>query len=316
MIRLKDAYWHPVEKILSGFLWEQIFSPMFEAMNEPKPRENIGNDAILSALRAGTLKYDSGVFSGTYNVKLTMELSKFASWDGRSKTWVGMPSPEVIAEAQRLKWETQRLNERISTMIAKFQVNIDKALKNLRFPMVPVLSDMNDEAIDELKGIAVMPELTDAIAAKLEKDYTLNQQLNIKNWAPEQIERLRAMIQEAVIRGYNIQELRQAIINEWGVSANKARFLARQETSLFVSGFRDERYQSAGVEEYIWMSSHDSRCREANKYGGPAHGPGGPLHGHRFRFDNPPRSGTRGEPGNPGTAFGCRCIARPILPKS
>ena len=104
------------------------------------------------------------------------------------------------------------------------------------------------------------------------------------------------------------------IRQEWEVSANKAKFLARQETSLFISKIRDERYQSAGVEEYIWMSSGDARCREANKYGGPSHGPGGPLHGKRFRFDNPPASGTHGEHENPGIPFGCRCVARPVLP--
>lgn len=313
MIVLKDSYWRPVEERIKALWWSEVFSPIFAIVDLPKPVQNNQVTAILDAMEHGRIFYDSGVFSGSFDARTSRELSEFASFDGRSKTWTGFPPPSVIAEAARLKFEAKRLNERVSTLIPKFQDSIDKALHDIGFPMGPVLDELNGEAVKDLRGLAVMPELTPEAAARLERNYNDNQRLNIKNFAPEQVQRLRDAIERNVRSGYNIQELRGLLMAEWEVSANKARFLARQETSLFVSTFRDERYQSAGVEWYIWMSSHDSRCREANRYGGPAHGPGGPLHGHKFRFDDPPVSGTRGEKENPGVPFGCRCIARPVL---
>jgi SPP1 gp7 family putative phage head morphogenesis protein len=315
MIQLKDVYWRPVEAQIQALWWDHVFGPMFSVLDMAKPFKNANVSALLDAMDRGAIFYDSGVFSGAFDARTSKELSQFATFDGRSRTWLGMPPPQVIAEAARIKFESKRLNERIATMVPKFQDAVDQALKDIAFPMNTVIVDLARQAQVDMVDLSVMPELTEEAAARLAQNYNESQVLNIKDWSPEQTERLRAVIERNVRSGYNVNELRALIMAEWGVSSNKARFLARQETSLFVSDFRDERYQSAGVEEYVWFSAHDSRCREANKYGGPAHGPGGPLHGHTFRFDDPPVSGTRSERENPGRPFGCRCIAKPILPK-
>lgn len=316
MIRLKDSYWAEPEVILRDFLWDTVFRQLFALFDEEDPRrDNIKTTALMSALKSGAIHYQAGVFSGQFNIATSKELSAFAAFDGRSKTWIGFPPTEIITEAQRIKYAARGLNDRISTLLPQFQTRIDKQLKDLAFPMKTVIVDLESAAEVEMTDLSVWPVLTESAMKRLISGYNENQQLNVKNWAPEQVERLRAMVEKNVREGYNVGEMRELLMNEWGVSFNKAKFLARQETSLFVSTFRDERYQSAGVEEYVWLSAHDSRCREANRYGGPAHGPGGPLHGHTFRFDDPPVSGTRGEKENPGVPYGCRCIARPVLPK-
>jgi uncharacterized protein with gpF-like domain len=51
------------------------------------------------------------------------------------------------------------------------------------------------------------------------------------------------------------------IENEWTVSSNKSRFLARQETSLFFSNLQLDRAGRAGVRRYRWSTSHDERVR-------------------------------------------------------
>ena len=89
---------------------------------------------------------------------------------------------------------------------------------------------------------------------------------------------------------------------------NKAKFLARQETSLFMSKLRDTRYQGAGVERFRWSatggSAGDGRTRDLHRM----------LHGKEFSYGNPPVIDERtGETGYPGEAFGCRCVAIPII---
>lgn len=314
MIRLQESYWSPIRQEIQTFLWVQFFNPIFDILNIRKPFENAQVSFLQAAIRDGKVFYDNGVFRGAFDIRTSRELSQFAKFDYHSKTWIGLPSPKIMATAARVKFEAQAVNQKIASLLPKFQANFEHAIKALSFPIMHVIDNVNGVIQGSLQSLAVLPELTDDAKRNLAEFYNDQQKLNIVNWQPEQITRLRQVIEQNVKAGYNIRELEDLIKQEWEVSANKAKFLARQETSLFVSRFRDERYQSAGVEEYIWMSSNDARCREENKYGGPAHGPGGPLHGKKFRFDDPPVSGTRGERENPGIPFGCRCIAKPVLP--
>jgi SPP1 gp7 family putative phage head morphogenesis protein len=318
VIILKESYWQPIQSEIQNFLWLQFFDPIFDILDIKKPFQNSGTPSsyLQSAIKEGRINYQNGVFSGVYDIRSVKELSEFAVFDKRSHTWVGMPPPEIAATAARVKFEAKAINDKISGLLPKFQANFDRVIKTLGFPIWPVINSITGDLQNSLNDMAVLPELTPDAYKKLIDFYNDQQRLNIVNWQPEQMTRLRQVIEQNVKSGYNLKELENLIKQEWDVSANKAKFLARQETSLFVSRFRDERYQSAGVEEYIWFSSNDARCRDANKYGGPSHGPGGPLHGKKFRFDSPPASGTHGEHQNPGIPFGCRCIAKPVLPKA
>lgn len=315
MIRLKDSYWAPVYVELEGFLWRELFGPIFKASDLDKPKTNalvqVNAPELLKAIREGRIFYDNGVFSGSFDARTVRELEQFATRSGKS--WVGVPPPEVSAGAAEIRYRAQALNARVAQLLPSLETRMTEAIRSLTIPIAPLVKTLAGEAADSVRGLAVMPEYTPGAVERLAREYNDAQRFNITNWAPEQMARLREVIERNVQSGYNPKELQELILTEWNVSANKARFLARQETSLFVSKIRDERYQSAGVEEYIWMSSNDARCREANKYGGPSHGPGGPLHGKRFRFDSPPVSGTKGERENPGVPYGCRCIARPVL---
>lgn len=313
MIKLQESYWQPIHIEIQNFFWMQFFDPIFNILDIKKPFQNAGYSALQEAIKEERVFYANGVFTGEFNIRISRELSQFATFNPRSRSWVGMPPPEIMATAARVKFEAKAINDRIASLIPKLDANIDQAIQNLAFPIAHTIDSMEGVIIGSLQSLGMVPELTEDAKRNLIEFYNDRQKLNIENWQPEQIDRLRGVIEQNVLNGYNRSELENLIKQEWDVSANKARFLARQETSLFVSKFRDERYQSAGVQEYIWLSSHDARCRESNKYGGPSHGPGGPLHGKKFRFDSPPVSGTKGERQNPGVPFGCRCIAKPVL---
>jgi len=101
-------------------------------------------------------------------------------------------------------------------------------------------------------------------------------------------------------RANNIVKLIQANYN---TSLNKAKFLARQETSLLMSSMREQRYKDAGITRYKWSTSHDERVRPLHKR----------VNGQVFSWDNPPIVGELGEALNPGEDYNCRCVAIPII---
>ena len=63
------------------------------------------------------------------------------------------------------------------------------------------------------------------------------------------------------------------------------------------------RYTNAGVKEYIWSTSNDQRVRPDHKE----------LNGKTFSWGEAVIDRTTGQKGNPGEAFGCRCLALPVV---
>jgi uncharacterized protein with gpF-like domain len=59
--------------------------------------------------------------------------------------------------------------------------------------------------------------------------------------------------------GYNKNNLIESIQNEFETSKAKAKFLARQETSIFLSDLSADSYMDAGVDLYRWSNSGDNR---------------------------------------------------------
>lgn len=314
MLRLKDSYWTGIDQQLVQNFYDLFYIELFELIDE-NPDELINEkfSALKNALRSGQVRYKDGQFSGKFSVAISKELSQFAILDARNGVWKGRPPAIIQAIASAVNFRSQALIEKAQHLIANMEPRAIEAAGNIRFDFREPLYDMDEQAKQDLHNLGIQPEMSPVIRERLAEDYNLNQQINIKNWAPEQVTRLRTMTQRALYQGVAPREFTQMIMGEWNVSRNKARFLARQETSLFLSKFRRERYTDAGVREYIWMSSSDARCREANKWGQPKHGHGGPLHGHRFTFGDPPISGTKGEKQEPGEPFGCRCVARPVV---
>ncbi len=139
---------------------------------------------------------------------------------------------------------------------------------------------------------------------QLKDDYTENLDLYIQKWHDEQILRLRKKVSENVQQGFRAENLIADIQAEKKVSYNKAKFLAKQETSLMVSKYRQVRYEDAGINRYMWSTSRDQRVRHDHRE----------LQGKIFRFDQPPVTDKNtGARNNPGEDFNCRCVAIPVL---
>ena len=126
----------------------------------------------------------------------------------------------------------------------------------------------------------------------------------MKEWSKEAIAKLRGDITVNVVKGFRAQRMVDQIQADAGVTKRKAQFLARQETSLLVSKFREERYKDVGLVEYEWSTGGDERVRKDHK----------DLDGRIFRYDSPPIvDRATGRRGNPGEDFNCRCIAIPVF---
>ena len=299
MLILRDEYWEPVAARMKRDFWDLFFQPLID-ITKNQPGLFNSRQALIEAIRSGRVSYADGVWTGDFNMAISSELSKFARFDNRSKIWRGSPPPDILAATMVAADRAQKIHAALDSGITELTATVEETIKRLTFPIDTALVQMQGVLIRDLEDISILPKLTDDMRRNMAADYNFNQQLNIKNWVPEQIERLRAMVEQSAMRGYRRNELEAMIMQEWDVTANKARFLARQETSLFMSKLRRERHLDAGVPRYRWSTSKDERVREDHKR----------LHGKVFLFGSPPivdmKTGRRAEPGED---FGCRCLA-------
>jgi SPP1 gp7 family putative phage head morphogenesis protein len=151
---------------------------------------------------------------------------------------------------------------------------------------------------------------SDTIRSRINENLRDNFRRDIVNWDNVQTQRLRDMVQRAAQNGYSRRNMEKAIMDEWGVSEEKARFLARQETSLFFSAERRTQFENAGVKYYLWRCINDSRVRDRHKELDSR------FSKKIYVFGNPPETSEPGEPSKhnePGEDYGCRCIAIPVL---
>ncbi len=313
MLILRDEYWTGIAEQMQRDLWDLFFRPIFDIATETPQLFN-SRQQLITAIRDGRVSYNDGIWTGDFNIGISNELDRFAIFDRRSKVWRGSPPPDILAATVVANDRAQKLSAVLRSKLSELESTLEETILRLSYPIDSPLLQMNGQLVRDIGDISIIPTLTPEIQANLVRDYNLNQQLSIKNWQPEQVERLRAMIERFTFRGYRRSELEEMILQEWGVTANKARFLARQETSLFMSKLRRERFTDAGVRRYRWSTSQDERVRPE---GGTKRDRGNNhrmLHGLEFSFGDPPIVDTNtGRRAEPGEDYGCRCTAIPLL---
>ena len=302
MLQNKPSYYSDVDDHLRRYFYEAYFAPLFEALEINAPRENAVVSPLRTAIAKGQVIYRDGVFSGRFTMAMYSELSSFATFDKRSRTWKGRPGPSILSTALTANTKRAALLERVNKAISGLEDRVDETIKTLSFSTDLPLFAMNQD-ISETLPLGVGPVLDERTAERLKKDYTESQKLNVKNWTPDQITRLREMV-ERYQTSASDESLTDMIMREWGVTANKAAFLARQETSLFFSKFSMNRASSAGVRRYRWSTSHDERVRVSHRE----------LNGTIHGVDDPPVVDKRtGRRAHPGEDFLCRCAAIWVL---
>lgn len=112
-------------------------------------------------------------------------------------------------------------------------------------------------------------------------------------------------VTETVTNGWNNgmrwETLVKQIERDGGVTENRAKLIARDQTSKMNAAFNQERQQQVGIEKYEWSTSRDERVRESHAE----------MDGRVCEWAKPPI--VDGEPVHAGEAIACRCAAIPIV---
>lgn len=326
MLILKRDYYQPIEDYLINYLAETFYFPLLALLDLNKDTKSIINsihtelfvlhnnlDYLIEAIQDGKVNYFKGEFIGSFNITLSKELKKFADFNARSKRWVVRDIAKVPVELKSaiidVKYKHEETYKNVNTLFTNLEERFDDIKTELDTPIYSTIKKMDIELEKTFNQLGLKSSLTKEEIKNLADDYNKNQSLNIKNWNPEQITRLRDKLSEAYNSGnFGDKNLIEILQIEFEVTKNKAKFLARQETSLFLSKYRREKSLSAGLRKYKWSAiggkSGDGRTRDRHKE----------LHGKVFTFGEPPivdaKTGRRAEPGED---FNCRCVAIPVM---
>jgi hypothetical protein len=331
LIQYKEAYSEPVQKQLEQYFIAVYWAEILEALKDPLYRMNNSNP-LVDAIRKGKIQYQSGRFTGEFNMITSRELEKFAKYDGRTKTWVGTPPPQVTAASVVANDRARALTRKITSLIEEIPGRVAQTIDGLKYSIDAPLFLVNEQADRDLSSLGISPDVSPDLSETILREYKTNQDINIKNWTPKQTERMRDMIERSVLTGYNRRELEKMIMSEYGTTMAKARFLARQETSLLVSKIRDERYVDAGIDIVKWSTAGDIRV--TGTPGGPnqpsdGHGNHYRLQGKYCKLSDPTvyadtlddvkagkwksKSMIGADPQHAGKAFLCRCTYIPTI---
>ncbi|MDR3243277.1 MAG: minor capsid protein [Elusimicrobiota bacterium] len=307
----KPQYWQPLEKELMSVFSEIIYKPIIQIASKTLGKtwfelSNARTGALVNAVKNGKLQYTrDGYFDGKLNATLTKELKSIgAKWDKRKKAFYcprgNLPFEvrQVMGEAE-IKFKDTYKN--VDDYLYKLKDLVEVGQSGLSFERYfdNAVNGLERDFQQSVRDFSIPPELTDEMRANIASFYSEDMKTYVYKDIRYSIDSIRRQVEENTFAGYRAENLVKIIQREHGVSQNKAIFLARQETSLLMSKFREERFKSAGVQSYDWSTAGDQRVRETHKR----------LNGRRFTWDTPPSPD--GYPVHPGIDYNCRCIAVP-----
>lgn len=309
-VKEKTEYYDMLEAAIAEHLKKMIYEPLMKELGIPKNKLENSKEDLLKAILSGRITFRQGTFSGKLNSRITLELKKIgAKWDKKSGTFK-LPAKElpddvkmtVSLSESRFKAKMKRIDEKLAKLLPEEIADSLKLEKIFDASIYKIGKDVDAT----LKSITVGPSLTDESRAIIARDYTNNMRLYIKDFTQKEIKSLREKMQKNAFEGKRYESMISTIQKSYDVSYNKAKFLARQETKLLLSKYKETRYVDAGVQKYKWttvVGSPKHPVREMHKA----------LDGKIFSWNNPPVVNEKGERKHPGEDFGCRCYAIPIV---
>lgn len=308
-ITFKQKYANLIQKKIEGFFDDVLFNYLGSEISESLYNADLTE--VEKALKSGKLYYSNGLFTGKFNNKLSKELEDMGGIYSKS--------------CKGYKVELHRIPVNVQSLIATSSIEEEKRIKNALGYLADLEGQLNWiynklDFTDEFKTIStdlgvqfqrtlkplhIIPyELTNFQRIEISKNYTNNLDFYIKKWTGEEISKLRTGLQDLITQGATPKSLEKYILEQKAVGQRKAKFLARQEMKLFVSEYQKNRYKEYGITQFKWSTIMDGRERELHKE----------YNGKIFYFDSPPIVDDRtGEHGIPGSAFGCRCKAIPLV---
>lgn len=317
----KDAYTVAIEEKVRAYFEETIFGPLREMLEQAKvpdaDRINAVTSALRSALESARIWYADGAFYGSFSASISRELRGLgATFDARDSSF-RFPQGKLPIDLQDVVFRSIDRSRDVHAQVIEFldeaQANIaiaatgievEVALSRIRGDLYKQLEMSLSAETTALEFVEVSADVTPFVSQVIATEFRENLDLYIKNFLATEIPELRAEVAANAFAGYRADRLAKLIEARYGVSKRKAAFLADQETSLFVSKFREARYREIGVRSYKWSTSHDDRVRRDHKL----------LDGTVHSWESPPITNrTTGARNHPGEDYRCRCVPIAIL---
>jgi SPP1 gp7 family putative phage head morphogenesis protein len=300
-----------IEGVISEVFKDEVYLPLWRELTTEKSASLHNTlNVLVNAINRGQIRFYRGRFTGKFNSQISRELRKLgARYNRRTKSYnIQMKElprtirDQILISEDRLLRELQKIDKRIA------EISPEKIAKKLKLEKIidKKLWTVSKRIDATLRRITVSPKLTKKQVEQISKEYTNNMRLYIKKWTEQEIKRLRKRVKREYFSGNRYEGMVEVIRKSYGVSQSKARFLARQETHLLMSQFKQSRYKEAGVNEYKWKTvagSPDHPVRPMHKK----------LDNKIFSWDDPPVVNERGDRKHPGEDYGCRCFAIPVV---
>jgi SPP1 gp7 family putative phage head morphogenesis protein len=130
----------------------------------------------------------------------------------------------------------------------------------------------------------------------------------IKSITDQAVNNIEGMVHRGVTNGDRFTKIQKQIQNQFDVTKNRARLIARDQVSKLNGQITMTRQQSLGIERYVWSTSLDERVRgnPAGKYPNSQYDHW-EREGKEFSWNDPPPDG------HPGQPINCRCVALPVI---
>lgn len=126
----------------------------------------------------------------------------------------------------------------------------------------------------------------------------------IKTIPNDSLRKMKEITTDGFMKGKSTTAIIKEIQRAYGVDKRHARLLARDQIAKLNSGLTRQQQTDAGVSEYTWSTSGDTRVRDGHKK----------LNGKRFQWSDPPVVDAKtGRRCHPGEDYECRCVALPVF---
>lgn len=317
-VKEKPEYYDAIEANLIEYFKRVIYLPLLKELKAPQTVLKNSMDDLNDAIMSGRITFYRGQFTGRFSAAVSKELKGLgAQWDRKQGSWKIPQSslpPEILASVQAAKARLTQTFERLDRMLAeKIPQKLSEVFKMDKL-FDQTIWKVNKDFEKSVKGLIVSPELTEKQRKQIAKEWSENMDLWVNDFTEAQTRKLRLRIQENVFKGGRYEDVVKTIQRSFGVSENKAKFLARQETSLLLAQFKQTRYQDAGSQEYIWKCVHMPHDKSPDHHTlGNVRYFHGILDGTKQRWDRPPVTSKDGRRNHPGQDYNCRCFPIPIV---
>lgn len=122
----------------------------------------------------------------------------------------------------------------------------------------------------------------------------------VRGMSDDMLKRIAVETTSALIAGEGVGKLQARLKKQLDLTDNRARLIARDQTSKLNADLNRIRHEQAGITDYIWRTSQDERVRPRHR----------DLEGKQYKYGEP----TGAEEGlPPGQPIQCRCIAQAVV---